>query len=578
MGDPLSIVTGVLAVAGAAATTCEGLYKILRRSLVAPKDLEHHLSAVQALQSTLTAIAALEGNDAPTTTIITPQFKTCMQSCMLDLQAMERLLKSFQIQIDEGRARRTWAKMRWSSVDYQQKLKSYLNRIESYHRTFSLDLLLFNMLELAMFIKTNRKAPSIRFSIHWNLFWPRTVSWEAEIINLVLCGDVDAVKKGFSTRRSTPFDQLPDGVTILHLAASNGHFELVKFLLREGSRPNAVANFGETPLHSAIALSKNYDVARLLLENGADLQNRNVEGKTPLHTFSSRVSVQVLRCHGFLFDFSTFDRRGMSVLHYMAWSSKTSTDTFRDYHKLSNLDLRTVDAEGRSMLHFAAQRGNVPVIEYIISAAKHFNIDHTDCKGRTAVHYSIENKRACDTLKILVSHGANIWVKDYSGRSVLHHAARFGNLPAVKALLTHGMTNELRATDSSGMTPLMISSYHNAYAVVMFLLEIEGCPNFEKEQIGPGAVECGSMAAPYSDFASGTSTLVPQGVKNRIPMTYRQSQDSDYWEWKNLSPMSRRCRNRLSNHSTCWSAIKFLAIAGTVSVVVVLWFRSLIAF
>ena len=144
MCDPFSVVTGVLTVAGVAATTCEGLYKILRRSSIAPQDLQHHLSAIQALQSTLTAIAALESN-ASITTIITPQFKARMQSCMQELQAMERLVKSFQLQIDEGRARRTWARMRWSSVDQQQRLKSHLNRIESYHRIFSLDLLLSNM-------------------------------------------------------------------------------------------------------------------------------------------------------------------------------------------------------------------------------------------------------------------------------------------------------------------------------------------------------------------------------------------------------------------------------------------------
>ena len=72
-------------------------------------------------------------------------------------------------------------------------------------------------LELAMYLKTNWKVSSVKFSIHWNLFWPRTVSWEAAIINHVLCGDVDAVKREFSTRRSTPFDQLPDGATLLHV-------------------------------------------------------------------------------------------------------------------------------------------------------------------------------------------------------------------------------------------------------------------------------------------------------------------------------------------------------------------------
>lgn len=145
MCDPLSVVASVLTVAGVAAKTCEGLHKALRRFGEAPKDLQHHIAAIQALQSTFAGIAALEKDVPDATLFFTLEFKARLQACMLDLQAMEGLIKSFHSQLGEGRARRMWAKVRWSSVDQQQTLKSHLNRIESYHTTFSLDLLLLNM-------------------------------------------------------------------------------------------------------------------------------------------------------------------------------------------------------------------------------------------------------------------------------------------------------------------------------------------------------------------------------------------------------------------------------------------------
>ena len=144
MCDPLSVGVSALTIAEVAAKTCEGLYKILRRFSEAPRDIEHHINSLRTLQSTFVAITGLEQH-AEGIPLITPDFKARLRECMLDLQAMERLANSFDVQLEEGRIRRTWARLRWASADQRQLLKSHLGRIESYHRIFSLDLLLCNM-------------------------------------------------------------------------------------------------------------------------------------------------------------------------------------------------------------------------------------------------------------------------------------------------------------------------------------------------------------------------------------------------------------------------------------------------
>lgn len=290
---------------------------------------------------------------------------------------------------------------------------------------------------------------------------------------------------------------------------------MVKFLLQEGARVNAMNDFGErackfppiykslslisairrTPLHLAIALFKNYNVSRTLLENGGDLHNRNADRKTPLHTFPSQFSEQILRCHKFLLEFSARDHRGMSLLHYLAWSSKTSTEIFMRYHERSSLDLRTVDAEGRSMLHLAAQRGNVSVADCLVYAAKDSNINHGNSRGRTVLHYGAESKRACDTITALMQHRGDIWARDCHERSALHHAAKLGNLRAVEALLALGMADELRAADCFRMNPLKIAGYHKAHAVLTFLSEIDSCWDGGKELTGPSLVGCKELSA-----------------------------------------------------------------------------------
>lgn len=144
MCDPLSIVASVLTVAGVAANSCECLHKTLTRYSKAPRDLQHHIYAIEGLQSTFAGIAALE-KTASVAAIMKPEFKGRLQACILDLQTMERLAKSLYAQLEAGRARRVLARIQWSSVGHQQTLKSHLNRIETYHTTFSLELLLLNM-------------------------------------------------------------------------------------------------------------------------------------------------------------------------------------------------------------------------------------------------------------------------------------------------------------------------------------------------------------------------------------------------------------------------------------------------
>ncbi|OCL01886.1 ankyrin [Glonium stellatum] len=281
----------------------------------------------------------------------------------------------------------------------------------------------------------------------------------------------DAVGGGFLTRLSSPFDVLLTGVALMHLAASQGHLGMPTFLLQNGARANAMDDLGETPPHSAIAISKNYDVCRVLLEHGGDLWNCNADGQTPLHTFPNQASEQILLNYECLLDLSVCDNRGMSMLHYLVWSSKTSSEMFHRFYERSSSSLETVDAEGRSMLHLATQRGNVLVVACLLDAAKNVDGQRRDPPGRTVLYYGVENERAPETITVLVTYGINMRARDCHKRSVLHHAAKLGNLSALKVLLALGMTDELRVADHLGMSPLQIAVSHDSHAVRLFLAE-----------------------------------------------------------------------------------------------------------
>jgi cell division protein FtsB len=73
-----------------------------------------------------------------------------------------------------------------------------------------------------------------------------------------------------------------DGSKPLHYAAANGRVEIARLLLQNGADVNAKDRWDRTPLHDA-AFQGQVDILHLLVENGADLEAEDDEGWRALH-------------------------------------------------------------------------------------------------------------------------------------------------------------------------------------------------------------------------------------------------------------------------------------------------------
>jgi hypothetical protein len=82
-----------------------------------------------------------------------------------------------------------------------------------------------------------------------------------------------------------------NGNTPLHIAAQNGHLDLVKLLIEKGGDPNLMNKKNNTPLH--MALSYDYiEVSEYLLQHGADGNLLNESG------FPARRGLEGDKCLG----------------------------------------------------------------------------------------------------------------------------------------------------------------------------------------------------------------------------------------------------------------------------------------
>ncbi len=90
------------------------------------------------------------------------------------------------------------------------------------------------------------------------------------------------------------------GRTPLHEAAYTGNIEMAKLLIEHGAEINIADKDGKTPLHEAAGRGK-LEVAKLLIEHGADVNATDRLSATPLRNAESCGDTKIaelLRQHG----------------------------------------------------------------------------------------------------------------------------------------------------------------------------------------------------------------------------------------------------------------------------------------
>ncbi|KAJ1370596.1 hypothetical protein KIN20_032363 [Parelaphostrongylus tenuis] len=94
-------------------------------------------------------------------------------------------------------------------------------------------------------------------------------------------------------------------------------------------------------------------------------------------------------------------------------------------------------------------------------------IDEEDEKGRTALHYSMEQD-SLDVVRVLLSAGANLDCVDIHGNSACHLACKEGRIDAFELLMLHQA--DVFCVDNAGKTPFDVACEFGKQKMVEYML------------------------------------------------------------------------------------------------------------
>ena len=316
------------------------------------------------------------------------------------------------------------------------------------------------------------------------------------------------IDKGANVNATTP-----TGSGLLHLAVSHGDRVLLDLLYAKGFDPkkDAASRGRDSALAPAIR-ARNRAAIDWLIEKGADVNAVDASGGTPLLAAApGRDPALIAHLISRGADVRRANRNGETLLHVvMGWADPGLTEALI----AAGADVNAKDGKGRNALSLAASHGRPDTVDFLIDRSSDLNVKdangeaallsvlkkgwaaqarHLIDKGvdvnvrdreeRTPLHYAARGRDA-EVVRMLVAKGAdaharakdgataideaaarggpevvetllrgdNLKTAASDGRTLLHDAARNGNVDATKRLIAAGL--DINARDEKGNTPL----------------------------------------------------------------------------------------------------------------------------
>ncbi|XP_012937258.2 serine/threonine-protein phosphatase 6 regulatory ankyrin repeat subunit A [Aplysia californica] len=265
--------------------------------------------------------------------------------------------------------------------------------------------------------------------------------------------------------------------SLLHVCCGKGHIDCLKVLIAHGAQLDVRDKWGQTPLMYSATIQFT-EIAQTLLEADSELvQGQDRFGKSPLHCavdVGSWELARLLLLHGADVNLRCHD--GLSPLMYCCTADPEGKR--RDVMRLlldegAVIDLKDYRGK-RSALHLSVVSGNVEAVQRLVSAGASINeMDKTLRTPLTHALYSgVRGSEVSEAyssiISLLVSAGADLNMATTEGCNPLLSSALLKSETMVRYFLSLGADPDVKF--HSGVTPALVSASTGDLATLKALI------------------------------------------------------------------------------------------------------------
>ncbi|XP_025085724.1 uncharacterized protein LOC112559059 [Pomacea canaliculata] len=374
-----------------------------------------------------------------------------------------------------------------------------------------------------------------------------------------------------------------NGDTVLHLAARNDHWKIVKYFVNPDSESSSdlhkaetvdtrgarkyVVNIDETDSEGLTLIQRlvnskkgklHFSLLRRLIELGADYTCRDANGDTVLHLAARNDHWKIVK---YLVQLGVGtdspDSDGFSVLHRAATAMEETAGGVLLYILKRNPDLHKRTRQGDTAVHLAARHRQWDAVKLLTKYGA--NILDNDSESTTVLQrmiacpdstgqqicilrslvktcsveqlsksYGLLLFQACrlNVVRFLLDHGVSIHQRDSEGLSLLHHVAKTRECLSIKMtqhlqyFLEKGIGLEDRCPN--GNTPLHFAAKFDNWDMVIYLVERGACIQ-DPDSDGVYVLQ---RLAMYSEYGEKHSELLRLLITNGADVTIRDCNDN----------------------------------------------------